>query len=111
MTTTPDPVSEVMALLKKHDDALITWDCDPTEGTLAALHEAFNVLRAKIRELERDAARYRWLRGSAPISSRIGPLITQGVYINGVFQNRHDILCLGDADAAIDSARGTGEVK
>jgi hypothetical protein len=94
MTTTPDPVSEVMALADKFAFVARLSSTSAAKPQRAALE-------SRVRELERDAARYRWLRDEgdstwAPFAKRAG---CSGQMIDQVL------------DAAIDSARGTGEVK
>lgn len=60
MSTNLDPVSEVMAL---HDKAVIAANRAILENDMDAFREAGNAraaLEAKVRELEKDAARIEW---------------------------------------------------
>lgn len=105
MTTTPDPVAEVMALADKLSTASKDYGvalarvpgfCDGARSDFIAARAA---LEAKVRELEKDAAR--WRRAST--SRNFGITLWNEFGQATVYEQLAELA----VDAAIDSARGT----
>jgi len=116
MTTTPDPVSEVMALADAWRNTVAGYlmaDVKSTtegdfESMLRAAESARTALESRVRELERDAATCR------DALRQIKTLVVGDAFPNWhlgehTYASRGRIADI--CDAAIDSARGAGEVK